>query len=188
MPVFLRAARRLAVAIVLALFVLPSIPRAATRPLEVGGFAFDMEVTVPGAPLLAFDAFTQETIHWWDHHFSEKPQRLFFETWPGGGFIEVFDEDPAHGARHATVIYVDRGKEIRFTGPLGLSGHALVIVHTLKFEATETGTLLKLSVHATGEMDDGWPAAVEGVWNHFLVERFKPYMEKKLGAVAPRPR
>lgn len=165
-----------ATALLVALLAAPAV--AEVEKLDVGGFAFEMEVTVACTPERAFDAFTGETLKWWDHHFSEKPKALYFEPEPGGGFIEIFDE-AGNGARHATVIYAERGKELRFVGPLGLSGKALEIVHTLKFEADGEGTKLSLTVRAFGELEEGWPAAVEGAWRHFLVERFKPYMERR---------
>jgi hypothetical protein len=80
--------------------------------------------------------------------------------------------------KHATVIYSDRGKMLRFDGPLGLSGKAIQLVTTYEFtEAGTDSTTLKLSVHGAGEMEDGLPAAIESVWHHFLFERFKPYIE-----------
>jgi len=36
---------------------------------------------------------------------------------------------------------------------------------------------MKISVHGAGEVDDGTPAIVEKVWEHFIFERFKPYIE-----------
>lgn len=161
-------------AIFLAVLAIPAI--AGIQKLEVGGFSFELEVTVPATPERTFDAFTRETLEWWDHHFSEKPVGLYFETKPGGGFLEIFDEE-GNGARHATVIYADRGKMLRFTGPLGMSGHALEMVHTLTFEPVKGGTRVALTVRGSGQLEQGWPEAVEGVWRHFLVERFKPHVE-----------
>jgi len=52
-------------------------------------------------------------------------------------------------------------------------------VCTYQFEAAgPDSTRLTFSAHATGEFEDGWPAAVDGVWRHFLFERFKPYVER----------
>lgn len=89
--------------------------------------------------------------------------------------MEAFD-DKGNGAWHATVIYAERPKRLRFNGPLGLSGSAVDVVTSLDFEPTDRGTRVKLSVHAAGEYHKDWPAAVEGVWRHFLVERFLPYV------------
>jgi len=169
-----------AVASLALLLVAATAARGEARTLQTGGFAVELETVVPGSPVEAFDAFTAETLAWWDHHFSEQPRELFFEPRPGGGFVEIFD-DEGNGALHATVIYAHRGKLLRFRGPLGFSGHALSMVHSLQFEPAEGGTRLKLTVHGVGELETGWADAVEQVWRHFLIERFKPHMESKSG-------
>ena len=148
---------------------------AEVETRETGAFSFGMEVEVRGTPEEVFEAFTARTIEWWDHHFSKAPKALYFETRPGGGFVEIFDDD-GNGAVHATVIYVERGKSIRFTGPLGFSGYAMEMVHSIDFEGAGDGTVVKLRVRGAGEMEEGWPATVEAVWRHFLVERLQPYM------------
>ena len=66
---------------------------------------------------------------------------------------------------------------IRFDGPLGLSGRAVQIVTTYEFsESGKDSTLMKVSVHGSGEMEEGMPTVVENVWEHFIFERFKPYV------------
>jgi hypothetical protein len=67
-------------------------------------------------------------------------------------------------------------------GPLGLAGNAIDMVHTLDFEPIDGGTRLRLAVQATGAIQAGWPQTVEGVWRHFLVERFRPHMAARAGA------
>ena len=140
-------------------------------------FAFDKEVTLPGTPEQIFDAATGDISGWWDHSFSKNPKKFFIEAKPGGGFYEIFD-DEGNGVLHATVIYSQRGKMIRFDGPLGLSGRAVQIVTTYEFsEAGKDSTLMKVSVHGSGEMEEGMPAIVEKVWEHFIYERFEPYIK-----------
>jgi len=140
-------------------------------------FAFDKEVTLSGSPEQIFDAATGDISGWWDHSFSENPKIFFIEAKPGGGFYEIVDDD-GNGVLHATVIYSQRGKMIRFDGPLGLSGRAVQIVTTYEFsEVGKDSTLMKVSVHGSGEMEEGMPAIVENVWEHFIFERFKPYIE-----------
>jgi hypothetical protein len=142
-------------------------------------FSFEKQVTLPGTPEIIFDAVTGDISGWWDHSFSENPQKFYIEPKPGGGFWEIFD-DEGNGVLHATVIYSDRGKMLRFDGPLGLSGKAIQIVTTYQFEPVGTdSTLFKVSLHAAGEVDEGVPAIVESVWNHFIFERFKPYIEAR---------
>ena len=140
-------------------------------------FSFDKQVTLPGTQEMIFDAVTGDISGWWDHHMSENPKEFYIEPFPGGGFFEIFD-DEGNGVLHATVIYADRGKILRFDGPLGLSGKAIQLVTTYNFEPVGSdSTLFKVSVHAFGEVDEGIPALVEKVWEHFIFEQLKPYIE-----------
>lgn len=151
------------------------------------GFAIEHELVLAGTPEAIYDAFTNEIANWWDHAFSEKPKRLVLEAKPGGAFLEIFD-DAGNGALHGTVIYAHRGRRLRITGPFGFSGQAIELVNTLDFEAIDAGKVrVKLTVRAWGEISNEWPALVDDVWRHFLVERFKPYVEKKAGAGKAAP-
>lgn len=142
-------------------------------------FSFEKQVTLPGIPQQIFDAATGDISGWWDHSFSRNPKRFYIEAKPGGGFYEIFD-DEGNGVLHATVIYSKRPEMIRFDGPLGLSGRAVQIVTTYEFSKTgEDSTLMKVSVHGSGEMEEEMPAIVESVWEHFIFERFKPYVVER---------
>ena len=56
--------------------------------------------------------------------------------------------------------------------------NAIHLVTTYTFEsAGSDSTLMKISVHGAGEVDDYTPAIIEKVWEHFIFERFKPYIE-----------
>ena len=141
-------------------------------------FSFEKEVILPGSPEIIYDAISGDISGWWDHSFKEKPLKLYIEAKPGGGFWEIFDEE-GNGALHATVIYAERGKMLRFNGPLGLSGKAIQLVCTYNFEpAGNDSTKLKLEVHGSGEMEDNTPGIVENVWEHFIFERFRPYINQ----------
>lgn len=147
------------------------------QKIKYGAFSFEKEVTLPGTPVEIFDAATGDISGWWDHTVSANPTEFYIEPIPGGGFWEYFD-DEGNGVLHATVIAADRGKLLRFDGPLGLAGTAINMVTTYTFEpAGNDSTLLKISVHAAGEVEDGTPAIVEKVWEHFIFNRFKPYIE-----------
>jgi len=43
----------------------------------------------------------------------------------------------------------------------------------------DDSALLKLIVRAAGQMEEKWPDTVDQVWQHFLFERLKPYIESK---------
>lgn len=152
---------------------------AGQRDIKVGGFVVEQEVTVKGTPNVVYDTFTGDIKPWWDHTMSEDPVELRIDAFPGGHFYELFDRN-GNGAIHATVIYADRGKMLRFDGPLGFNGKGLRMVHTFTFErAGDDRTRITVEVHGTGELEEGWPGAVDQVWHHFLVEAFKPYMDSR---------
>jgi len=139
--------------------------------------AFTDSVTVPETPGNTYDAATGDISPWWDHSMSETPSRLFIEPRPGGGFIELFN-DEGDGALHATVTVAERGKRLRFEGPLGLSGMAVTLVTTYDFRALgPDSTVLTYTVHMSGELPEGLPDVVRKTWHHFMAERFQPYIE-----------
>jgi hypothetical protein len=166
--------------------LMPPIPAAGTpgagaeqsavKAFDVRGCTFTMDVTLPVDPGTAFDVMTGDISGWWDHSFVENPRKLYIEPKPGGGFYEIFD-DKGNGARHATIIYADRGKRLRFEGPLGLSGRAVTFVASFDFDKTDTGSVVKLTANMVGQFDDKLQSVVEDVWRHFLVDRLKPYVE-----------
>jgi uncharacterized protein YndB with AHSA1/START domain len=149
--------------------------RAEVKSAAKGSFRIEQELILPATPNEVFDAVTGDISGWWDHSFSGHPKKLYIEARPGGGVYEIFD-DAGNGALHATVIYADRGKKLRYTGPLGFSGRSLDMVTTYDFSAVETGTKFHLTVTATGDVDEALAAAVDGVWHHFLDERLKAYI------------
>ncbi len=150
--------------------------RADTKELKTGAFQLQQELVLPATPEAVYDAITGDISGWWDHSFSEHPKRLFIEPKPGGGFWEIFD-DAGNGVLHATVIYADRGKLLRFTGPLGFSGQAVNFVTSLEMSPDPAGTKLRLTCNVSGQVSDGEDKIVDAVWHHFLFERLKPYIE-----------
>jgi len=167
--------------VVITIFLLSSLLSAQQSNdesmVKYGAFSFTKEVTLPGTTEVIFVAATGDISGWWDHSVSKNPVDFYIEPIPGGGFWEFFD-DKGNGVLHATVIAADRGKLLRFDGPLGLAGTAIHLVTTYTFEPVGSdSTLMKISVHGAGEVDDGTPAIVEKVWEHFIFERFKPYIE-----------
>jgi uncharacterized protein YndB with AHSA1/START domain len=160
----------------LIVLAIPSPAAGDTQDLKTGAFQVRQELILPASPEAVYDAMTGDISGWWDHHFSPHPKRLFIEPKPGGGFWEIFD-DAGNGALHATVIVADRGKTLRFTGPLGFSGQAVTIVTSFEFLPDPAGTKLRLTCNFAGQYQDGTDKIVDQVWRHFLFERLKPYIE-----------
>jgi hypothetical protein len=163
-------------ALLFALVLVAGAAFAKSNPANVTGFSFEVPVMLPGTPEEIFDAATGDITGWWDHTFSGKPKALVLEPKVGGHFIELFD-DKGNGAQHAEVIYCQRPNKIRFEGPLGLSGTALDLVCTYSFEAVGTdSTRMMVFASGAGAVDAATGGLVEGVWRHFIIERFKPYI------------
>lgn len=145
------------------------------KSAEKGKFRVEQELILPATPNEVYDAATGDISGWWDHSFNGHPKKLYIEARAGGGFYEVFD-DAGNGALHATVIYADRGKRLRYTGPLGFGGRAIDMVTTYDFAVVEGGTKFHLTVMAAGDVDEQLAGIVDSVWHHFLDERLKPYI------------
>ncbi len=140
-------------------------------------FSFEKKVTLPVTSDTLYDIVTGDISGWWDHKFNDNSIGFYIEPKPGGGFYEIFNEK-GDGVLHANVIYAERGKLLRFDGPLGLSGKAIQIVTSYQFKSVGTdSTLFTVSVHAAGEVEPGIPDIVEKVWSHFIYERLKPFVE-----------
>jgi uncharacterized protein YndB with AHSA1/START domain len=166
----------LPIAFVILLLSAPSILRGETKDLKTGAFQVQFDVVLQASPEEVYEAVTGDISGWWDHSFSGHPKKLYVEAKPGGGFYEIFD-DSGDGALHATVIYAQRGKRLRFTGPLGFSGQAVNMVTTYDFSPDPAGTKLHLTCNVSGQIEDGQDKMVDAVWHHFLVERLKPYID-----------
>jgi uncharacterized protein YndB with AHSA1/START domain len=176
-PLFLLAAS-------LVCTLLPTL-HAETKEIKTAAFQIQQEVIIAAKPESVYDAATGDISGWWDHHMSEHPKKLYIEAKPGGCFCEIFD-DAGNGAQHALVIYADRGKMLRFTGPLGFSGMAIDSVTTYEFLPDPAGTKLRVTVNITGQIDEKTAQLVDGVWHHFIAERLKPYVES--GANSKKPK
>jgi len=168
------------VALVTSLLLAAAAPLAAQDTAAVKRsaaevFSFQQKVTVPVEPGVAYDLATGDLSGWWDHKFSEHPAQFCLEPRVGGGFWELFD-DAGNGVRHAVVTWAERGKRLRFDGPLGLAGSAVVAVITYDFAAAAGGgTDLTLTVNVAGQIDPSWPNLVYQVWQHFL-GRYRDYV------------
>jgi hypothetical protein len=157
---------------------IPDPAHAEVTARTATGFTVTHELVLPGRPEVIYDAMAGDIGDWWDHKFSKSPKAFYIEPWPGGGFFEIFDER-GDGVRHATVTWAERGKRLRFDGGLGLAEFAVHGVHTYDYESLAGGdsTRIRLTVHMSGQIQEGWPGAVDQVWRHFLFDGLKPYVE-----------
>lgn len=154
-------------------------PAAEIQRPAVSAFAFEHTLTLPVTPERLYDVLTGDISGWWDHNLSGDPARFYIEPWPGGRFMEVFDDGSRDGALFATVLVAKRPELLIFKGPLGLVGNAIEGVYTYRLEPVGSdSTQLTLATRMVGEMQPGWPEVVERVWRHFLFEGLQPYIER----------
>jgi len=171
--------KRCSIVILLAV-VWVSLMRAEVTEKSQYSFSLTQTVSIDASPDEVWAAFTGDISGWWDHSFSGKPAKFFIEATPGGGFIELFDE-AGNGVKHGTVIFAQRPSKLNFEGPLPFNGMAVNMVHQVTFTPREPGgTDVKIVVNAFGKIDPIWAEAVDGVWEHFLVERLKPFVEGEI--------
>ena len=156
----------------------PEPARAELAAQTMSGWTVTHVVTLPGSPERAYDAATGDIAPWWDHTWKKEPKKLVIEPWAGGGFWEIWN-DQGEGVRHAVVTWAERGKRLRFEGPLGLAGNGITLVTTWDFAAAAGGdsTTLTCTSNLSGAVPPGLEKAVDGVWTHFLTARLKPYVE-----------
>jgi uncharacterized protein YndB with AHSA1/START domain len=151
------------------------------KETKLSAYTIQEDVVLAGTPEEVYDAITGDISPWWDHHFSEHPKKLYIEPRPGGGFYEIFN-DAGEGVLHATVTWAERGKHLRFAGPLGLAGRYADFVTTFDLKSDPAGTRLHLTVNVGAQDITGLQDQIAGVWHHFLVEKLKPYLEKRHAA------
>ena len=161
--------------VVLGILAANRAPAAGTTEFAVRGVTLEKELTVPVPPEEAWNLFTGDVSGWWDHSFSEKPYRMVIDRKPGGGFWELFDAE-GHGVKHAEIQWAEPGKVLKMRGPLGFSGKAVDLMHTFVFTPEGGGTRITLTLNALGQIDDDAVAALDRVWEHFLVERYREYV------------
>jgi DNA-binding transcriptional ArsR family regulator/uncharacterized protein YndB with AHSA1/START domain len=127
---------------------------AASGTLDV-----EQEVTVAAPRQRVFDALCRMG-EWWPHAFREGAT-VHLEPQVGGRFWE--DWGDGDGALYATVTSIQRPERLECSGPMGMSG-TVTGVFALELEERADGTLVRLSHHARGPIDDDTRAAYQSGW------------------------
>jgi uncharacterized protein YndB with AHSA1/START domain len=109
------------------------------------------EVRIAAPPETVWAALTTGIGAWWPHTFHDRPKRIVLEPTIGGRFYEAFD-DAGAGALYATVTYVDPGRILRTSGPMGLRGAAMY-VKTFQIEPDADGTRVRSTASLMGAVD-----------------------------------
>jgi DNA-binding transcriptional ArsR family regulator len=119
-------------------------------------------------------AITAETGAWWPHRFKDD-SKVVLEPAVGGRFYE--DWGGGHGALYAEVVYIDPPRALCTRGPMGMRGAAST-VKWYRLEEQGGGTLVKVSLHASGDIPDDVAAGYQKGAAAVLDEGLKPYVER----------
>jgi DNA-binding transcriptional ArsR family regulator/uncharacterized protein YndB with AHSA1/START domain len=125
------------------------------------GVALDVEqeVVVAAPRERVFDALCRMG-EWWPHTFREGAT-VRLEPQVGGRFWE--DWGNGDGALYATVTGIRRPERLACSGPMGMRG-PVAGVFALDLEERPDGTLVRLSHHAVGPIDDDTRGSYERGW------------------------
>jgi len=137
-------------------------------------FQIEQELLINAEPEAVFDALTAKVGEWWTHTFSDSPRAVRLEPQVGGRFYEEFGD--GGGALYATITQIWPGKGLAFTGPMGMLGP---VVNFIRFdlEPHEGSTVVKLSHHAIGKVDDEIRQNYDSGWKAILSKGLKTYLE-----------
>jgi uncharacterized protein YndB with AHSA1/START domain len=141
---------------------------------------FEAEVDIAASPEAVWEAITVGVGDWWPHSFEDHPIRIALEPSIGGRFYEQFNESGA-GALYATVTYLDPGRILRISGPMGMRT-AATYVKTYRLEPSDRGTTVRTSVSMLGAVT---PETIEDyrVGGDGVLEALKAHLEKAAAAV-----
>jgi hypothetical protein len=162
----------------LAAIALLTASPAAAEVVSVSPNGFEVRETVSlVVPAdAAFASFTDVSA-WWDpeHTYSGDSRNLSLALAPGGCFCERFPKTGG-GIEHLRVTYVDPGKRVVFSGPLGpLLYEATAGVMDVQIKTAAGGSQLILTYRAAGFFKGG-------------AEKLAPQVDEVLGVQMKRLR
>lgn len=141
----------------------------------MSSFHIEQKIVIKADPERVFDALTKNVGSWWSKHFSKEPKAIKLESEIGGRFYEEFGEGGS-GALFAFVSYIDYGKALILTGPMGMTAPVLNFIQ-FELEPQDGSTLLRLSHKALGEVEQEVLSNYEAGWQLLLGKRLKPFVE-----------
>jgi uncharacterized protein YndB with AHSA1/START domain len=135
----------------------------------------EAQVTIDAGVQAVWTALTDGVGEWWTHTFTDKPYAVVLEPVIGGRFYEQFDEHGA-GALYATVTYIEPGRVLRTSGPMGMAG-ARQYVKTYRLEPAGEATTVRTTASILGDVDPE-TVADYSAGGRSLLESLKQYVER----------
>lgn len=155
----------------LAALLLATPATAEVKSVADAGFEVVHSETVPVATMKAWAAIVKPA-GWWNssHSFSGDARNLSLDPTPGGCFCETLKDG---GVEHGRVIFVQPGKMLRLTAPLGLQGEA--VTARLTFTLTTEGAGTKITV-----------SYIVGGYSRMGMAKFAPLVDGVIGEQVKR--
>jgi DNA-binding transcriptional ArsR family regulator len=164
-----------------------SVEQAEGQRVNPTGLAIDLalDVTIEGTPAAVFSALTDDPGGWWGHPFlRQQAIGLTLEPRIGGLLLERWEQG---GALVAAVTGWQEARHLQLTGPFHLG--VAVAVATFDLAPTESGTLLKFTFRAVGDIDPELAEAMSKGLSELVSERLKALVESgtRLGISPDEP-
>jgi hypothetical protein len=160
----------------IALSLLASPAAAEVVSAGPNGFHVRQSVQIVIPPDSAYSGFGR-VAEWWnkEHTYSGDSANLSMALSPGGCFCERLPN--GGGIEHLRVSYLDPGKRIVLTGPLGpLLYEATAGVMDMKFERTAGGSKITMDYKAAG-FANGGAEKLAPLVDSVLADQFRRYRE-----------
>jgi uncharacterized protein YndB with AHSA1/START domain len=142
--------------------------RAELVESSPNSFLVKTVVTIAAPPATVYDTLVNHLGQWWHagHTFSGDSKNYTVDARPGGCWCERLPN--GGGVEHATVVYADPGKKLRFSGALGPM-QEFALTGTLTWDFVEKGgaTETTLTYIAFGYRQGG-------------LEKIAPFVDKTL--------
>lgn len=150
-----------------------STPESQSRLMRI-----EQEVLIDGTAQHVFEALTGQVGDWWPHRFKPGASRVVLEPRLGGRFYEDWGtvDGRQTGALYGEITYFDPPTALCIRGSFGMRG-AAIVTKWHRLEPRGPQTLLRVSLHASGEIPDDVMRAYQAGTREVLVGALKPFVE-----------
>jgi DNA-binding transcriptional ArsR family regulator/uncharacterized protein YndB with AHSA1/START domain len=137
----------------------------------------EQAIVIKARPALVFAALTNEISTWWraPYFHRQDAQGIVLEPHLGGRLYEEWGD--GEGLLLAIVSTIKRPYELRLSGSMGMPGPVSGVI-AFQLEEKAEGTLLKLSHHAFGEIDEQAQANYSAGWSELLGMHLRQFVEQ----------
>jgi uncharacterized protein YndB with AHSA1/START domain len=144
---------------------------------KVDFFEIELAVSIAAPREAVFRALVGDITPWWGAPYltSSDAKSLTVEPQVGGRFLEGWGD--GQGALWGVVTSIKQDEWIEFTGSFGMSGAVHAVVR-YELEPAPSGTALRLSHRAMGEVNARASQDNHSGWRDLLESRLKAWVER----------